>query len=151
MENLSKEEREKLHEQEKINLINREKNKKLTKKIIFLSLTLIIIGSLIYLGIVNAKKPGKYDNFAKCLTEKNIKEYGAFWCQNCAEQKKLFGKSFKYVNYIECDPRGDNAQSELCQQENITGYPTWSINNTKYPGIRSLEDLSELSDCNLNS
>ncbi|MEK6907306.1 MAG: hypothetical protein AABW45_02155 [Nanoarchaeota archaeon] len=151
MENLTKEEREKLHEQEKLNLINQEKNKKSRKKFLFIIITLAIVGGLVYIGVANSLKPGEYDDFAKCLTEKKVKEYGAFWCPNCAEQKKLFGKSFKYVDYIECDARGDNAQPELCQKEGITGYPTWEYNNTKYPGVRSLEELSEISGCSLNS
>ncbi len=151
MADLTKEEREKLNAQEKINLINKEKTRKLAKKIIFLSLTLIIIGSLIYVGVVNAKKPGKYDDFAKCLTEKNIKEYGAFWCPNCAKQKELFGKSFKYINYIECDARGDNAQPELCREKGITGYPSWEINENFLQGVQSLNKLSEESGCELNS
>lgn len=151
MENLTKEERERLHEQEKLNLINQEKSKKLRKKVIFYLIILIIIIGIAYFGISSSLKPGQYDDFAKCLTEKNVKEYGAFWCPKCAEQKKIFGKSFQYVTYIECDARGSNAQPELCQKEGITGYPTWKINNTFYPGVRSLEELSEKSGCNLNS
>ena len=151
MVDLTKEEREKIHEQEKINLINKEKTKKLTKKIIFLSLILIIISGLVYAGYYNSKKPGEYDDFAKCLTEKNIKEYGAFWCPNCAEQKKLFGKSFKYVDYIECDPRGNNARPELCKEKGITGYPTWEIDGNFLQGVQSLNKLSEESGCELNS
>lgn len=149
MENLTKEEREKLHEQEKLNLISKGKSKKLRKRILFYSITLIIIASLVYAGISSNLKPGEYDDFAKCLTEKNVKEYGAFWCSNCAEQKKLFGKSFEYVDYIECDARGNNAQPELCRQKGITGYPTWEIQNKLIPGVQPLEDLAQESGCNL--
>jgi hypothetical protein len=151
MENLIKEEREKINEQEKINLINKEKSKKLRKKVIFYLITFLLIISFIYIGVRNASKPGKYDDFAKCLTEEGFVEYGAFWCSNCAEQKKLFGKSFEFINYIECDPRGNNAKPELCQKEKITRYPTWIINNTKLEEVTSLERLAEKSGCILNS
>ena len=150
-ENLTKEEREKINEQEKLSLINKEKSRKSRKKILFYSIALIIIGGLIYYGIYTSAQPGKYDDFAKCLTENNVKEYGAFWCPKCAEQKKLFGKSFKYVTYIECDARGDNAQPELCQRNGIRGYPTWQIGNEFIQGVQTLETLSELTNCNLNS
>ena len=42
-----------------------------------------------------------YDAFAKCLTEKQIKMYGLYWCTHCAEQKEMFCESFKHVTYIE--------------------------------------------------
>jgi glutaredoxin len=83
------------------------------------------------------------------LTEKGIKESGACWCPNCANQKNLFGKSFKYVTYVECDARGTNAQPQLCKENNIKGYPTWIINGTFVEGTQSLEELSRLSDCNI--
>ena len=151
MENPTKEEREKLHEQEKLDLINKEKSRKTRRKILFYVILVIIAGGFTYYGVYTSTQPGKYDDFAKCLTENDVKEYGAFWCPNCAEQKKMFDKSFKYVTYIECDARGDNAQPELCGKKRITGYPTWEINNSFYPGVRSLEELSEISGCELNS
>lgn len=70
----------------------------------------------------------KYDSFAKCLTEKGVKMYGAYWCGHCANQKKAFGESFKYVNYIECaDENNRNIQLEVCVKAGIEGYPTWEF------------------------
>lgn len=60
--------------------------------------------------------PGEYDNFAKCLSEKDVKFYGAFWCPNCNDQKALFGKSNKYLNYIECSTADRSGQIELCKE-----------------------------------
>ena len=111
-------------------------------------LIIIILVSLIYFSNYNSKN---YDDFAKCLTSKDAKIFTVFWCSHCAEQKKLFGKSVKYLNDIECDSRGDNAQSELCQKEGITGYPTWKINGTLLPGVQPLERLAQYSGCELNS
>ena len=129
--------------------IKQEKNKKLIKKIFIYFIIIIIIAILIYIPVNNSKKPGKYDDFAKCLTEKGAKEYGAFWCPNCARQKELFGKSFKYVTYIECDARGSNPQPELCQEKKIKGYPTWEYNGTFIEGTQSLEELSNITGCAL--
>lgn len=88
--------------------------------------------------------PGSYDDFAKCLTEKNATMYGAEWCQSCKEQKMLFGKSFKYVNYVEC-PQNPG----LCKEKGIERYPTWIINGAKYLGVRSIETLSSFTGCSL--
>src|SRR3989338_9155618 len=91
-------------------------------------------------------KPGKYDDFAKCLTEKSFKMYGADWCPNCKKQKNIFGKSFKYVDYIEC-----TKQKEDCAQAEITGYPTWIYNEEKYIGVQSISRLSSVSECALSN
>lgn len=69
----------------------------------------------------------KYDSFAKCLTDKGVKMYGAYWCSHCQNQKKAFGDSFKYINYIECADPNIKGQLEVCQKEKIEGYPTWEF------------------------
>lgn len=91
-----------------------------------------------------------YDDFAKCLTDKGIKLYGAFWCHNCENQKKAFGESWKYINYIECStPDGQNQTSE-CALAGIKAYPTWEFSNGKrIEGFIQLDYLSQLSGCTL--
>ena len=128
----------------------RVKRKKIMKTSIGFGVLLIIIALIAIAVVKNAGGTGKYDEFAKCLTEKGFAEYGAYWCPHCAEQKKLFGKSFQYVNYVECDPRGGNANPGLCTLKGIEGYPTWITgDNEKLSGVQSLENLAELSGCEL--
>lgn len=91
--------------------------------------------------------PSEYDEFAQCLTEKGAVFYGAYWCHFCEQQKDMFGSSMKFVNYVECDPKGKNARPELCVENNIRGYPTWIIDGKSYSGVQSLEKLSELTSC----
>lgn len=72
--------------------------------------------------------------------------YGAFWCPYCNQQKKMFGEqAFRQINYIECDARGSNPRPDLCRKANITGFPTWEINGKQYRGMKSLQELAELS------
>jgi hypothetical protein len=94
--------------------------------------------------------PGKYDAFANCLTEKGVKMYGAYWCSHCKSQKELFGASFAFVSYVECDSNGKNAKPEECIAAGIRGYPTWEINAQLYPGEQPFEKLAELSGCLIN-
>jgi len=117
--------------------------KKTTIIIIVGILLISIIGYKITGGIIN-KGPGKYDDFAQCLTDNEIIMYGTDWCPHCKDQKKLFGNSFEFVHYIDCD-----WNKELCLNEGIRGYPTWKINGESYPGTQSLERLSQLSGCEL--
>jgi glutaredoxin len=105
--------------------------------------TVVILGGFL---AWNYLKPNDntYDNFAKCLSNKGIVMYGAKTCGHCSSQKKMFGDSFKYINYIECTD-----QLNLCQQNGITGVPAWIIDGVKYSGEQPLEKLSELSGCEL--
>jgi len=72
--------------------------------------------------------------------------YGAYWCPHCHTQQELFGKeAFTAITYIECDPRGKDAQPDLCKAANIKAYPTWEIRGKYYTGRQSLEKLALLS------
>ena len=95
--------------------------------------------------------PGEYDEFAKCLTEKGVTMYGVYWCPHCQNQKKLFGSSVKYINYVECDPRGDNANPDLCKEKGVTGYPMWELSDGSFAsGEQSLNSLASKSGCILS-
>lgn len=92
------------------------------------------------------------DTFAKCLTDKGAKMYGTFWCPHCAQVKKRFGSSFKYVDYVECDPRGDNQQADLCISMGIDKYATFVFpdNPSKenwLVGEPTFEELAAKSSC----
>ncbi|EAW33729.1 vitamin K epoxide reductase family protein [Lyngbya sp. PCC 8106] len=83
---------------------------------------------------------------ARHLQQLNAKEYGAYWCPHCQDQKQLFGKeAFAMIDYVECDPKGKNPRPQLCKEAGITGYPTWEIDGQFYPGTASLEKLADLS------
>jgi hypothetical protein len=106
-----------------------------------IAILIIVIAYSVY----KSSQPGKYDNFAKCLTEKNYVMYGTDWCIHCKAQKDMFGKSFKYINFVNCDLRRD-----ICNKEGIDGYPIWkSGNGTKYEGTQDLSKLAYVSNCAL--
>ena len=119
------------------------KIKKNHLKLLFI--LIILISSLLYFA---TKEDPYKTSVAQCLTEKNAEMYGAFWCGACAKQKEVFGNSFKHINNVECDPRGNNANPEKCQMNNIEAYPTWIINGEKIVGVKTIDELSILSECN---
>ncbi|TMA64433.1 MAG: vitamin K epoxide reductase family protein [Deltaproteobacteria bacterium] len=83
---------------------------------------------------------------AEHLSKTDAKFYGASWCPHCAEQKHLFGSSVKRVPYVECSPGGPQAPSApVCNEKNITNYPTWIINGQRYTGVQPLDALAQLS------
>lgn len=68
------------------------------------------------------------NTFAKCLTDAGMTFYGAYWCPHCQAQKELFGESMQYINYVECDAGGENAQPEVCTEAGVEYYPSWALN-----------------------
>jgi len=118
---------------------------KIKKRYIIFGVIIILSILLIYIGYKKQVSPGEYDDFTKCLTENNTTMYGTEWCPHCKSQKALFGKSFKYIEYIDCDRNKD-----ICLQNDVTGYPTWIIGNQSYPGEQSFYTLSKLTKCELN-
>ncbi|MBD2103259.1 hypothetical protein [Leptolyngbya sp. FACHB-261] len=80
------------------------------------------------------------------LKQMGAKMYGTFWCPYCQRQKELLGtEAVAQISYVECDPQGQNAQPNLCVKAGVSSYPTWEIQGQIYPGLRSLEELANLS------
>lgn len=84
------------------------------------------------------------EKLAKALNQMGAVMYGAYWCPHCKDQKALFGDALKYVNYVECDPAGENANPDECKAKGIDGYPTWIYQGQKYSGTQSLSKLAEI-------
>ena len=128
-------------------------------------LSILLITFLVVISACNSTPKQNYDKLANCLSEKNVKEYGAFWCPNCAQQEKNFGKSFQILKdkrvYVECDPRcetddlpiacrGIKGQPELCLQKSVDKYPTWEFpDGTIEVRVFELDELAQRSGCGL--
>ena len=117
---------------------------KMKKKYKILAVIIILSVLLLYMTYKKQVSASNYDDFAKCLTENNATMYGTEWCTHCKAQKALFGKSFKYVSYIDCDRNKD-----ICISMGVEGYPTWIIGNESYPGTQQIYTLSKLSKCEI--
>ncbi|WP_036488488.1 vitamin K epoxide reductase family protein [Myxosarcina sp. GI1] len=83
---------------------------------------------------------------AQHLTQQGAKMYGAYWCPHCQNQKQLFGKeASSQIDYVECDPSGEEPRPDLCQTAGIQGFPTWEIEGKLYQGEKTLAELANLS------
>ena len=108
----------------------------------------VIIG--IFLLVSANNKPGKLDEFARCLKDKGAVFYGTFWCPHCQNQKAMFGKSAKLLPYIECSTPDGQSQLAVCQEKKIEGYPTWEFaDSSRESGEVPLGRLSEKTGCPL--
>lgn len=96
-------------------------------------------------------KNHKYDSFAQCLTSKGTKMYGLYWCPHCADQKEMFGASFRKINYVECaikDKPGELVP--VCKAAGVKLFPSWQFGSeSPKEGVLSLEALSDKTGCSL--
>lgn len=91
--------------------------------------------------------PEKLEALAKCLTERSVKFYGAYWCSWCNRQKESFGEAAQYLPYIECADKETGEMTSQCQTEGISSFPTWEFEGEKALGFKEPEELAKLSGC----
>jgi hypothetical protein len=91
-----------------------------------------------------------YDAFAKCLASSQTKMYGLYWCPHCAEQKAMFGKSFRYVPYVECAIKGSHDLAPACKAAGVKLFPSWQFgSNPPIEGVFPMQELSDKTGCSL--
>jgi hypothetical protein len=124
-------------------------NQKWRRTAVYAALIAAAFGLAYYLG---HRSQHQHDAFARCLSDRGVKMYGAYWCPHCQEQKEKFAASFEYAPYIECGVKGDaHAQAQVCKDENVKHYPTWQFPPTgeRVERIFSLQELSDRTGCAL--
>lgn len=105
------------------------------------------IGTILFFAQRRSEEPLGLDSFAKCLSDKGIVMYGAYWCPHCQNQKAMFGEAFKFIRYVEC-----TQEPQRCIAAGIKAYPTWIFpGGVKRAGTQELEALAQLSACPLPS
>ncbi len=77
----------------------------------------------------------------ECIGEKSIL-YVQLGCSHCEEQEELFGDNLQYLNIIDCFYEYD-----LCQKAGVAGTPTWKIKGELYSGVKTVDELRELTGC----
>jgi uncharacterized membrane protein len=86
---------------------------------------------------------------AQHLESTGAKYYGAFWCTNCQEQRRLFGASAEHLPYVECSPDGRRANMAFsCVSNEIRVFPTWVIRERRYEEVLQPEQLARYSGFN---
>lgn len=122
---------------------------KISKSIWFLWIGTALIALGLLIGLWLWQKPqdvaGSLDGFAQCLSRQGVVMYGLESCPHCQSQKKLFGSSFRYINYIEC-----RVEPDKCLENEIQKVPAWIFPDGKrLEGEQDLESLSGASGCQL--
>jgi hypothetical protein len=119
-----------------------------TKKIVTYGVVVILLAAAFIAG--RHYKNHKYDSFAKCLSTKQAKMYGLYWCPHCIEQKEMFGDAFHYVPYQECAIKGSSEEVAVCKIAGVKMFPAWQFGHeAPKEGVLSLEALSDKTGCSL--
>ncbi|MDY6786219.1 MAG: hypothetical protein SW833_27345 [Cyanobacteriota bacterium] len=84
-------------------------------------------------------------SLAKHLSSIGAKMYSTASCEECQEQREKFGDAFTRATEVECRLDNSDSPSDVCQKAGVKTFPTWEVNGQLYPGIRSLEDLADVS------
>lgn len=124
--------------------MTKTKNRDKVVKIGMIVALVVLVLSFIFKPNVEAPPGMDVDAFANCLTEKGAVMYGTEWCGHCQNQKKMFGSSFQYIEFVDCDNEG-----QRCDAAGVRGYPTWVIGGESYPGEQSFNALSSATGCAL--
>ena len=87
---------------------------------------------------------------AKHLAKVGAKEYSAFWCPHCHEQKLIFGKEAAQIIEnenvkVECARESPKGKPQDCTAAGIKGFPTWVISGKSYSGVQNLDELAKVS------
>lgn len=124
-----------------------------TQKIIFVTAGILCAGILIF-AIFNSKdvipnngSNDKYNDFAKCVTDKGAILYTSNGCPHCLAQKNLLGAAIQYIKEIEC-----TSNPKMCVDAGISGVPTWIIGDKKIEGFDkdlTMKELSDITGCEL--
>lgn len=122
----------------------------MNKTIVIFIIIGMVVASLIGYSVWQSRQPGELDALATCLKDKGAVFYGAFWCGHCQNQKEMFGKSEKFLPYVECSTSDGRTQLQSCKDQKIDGYPTWEFaDGSRETGEVSLKTLSEKTGCQL--
>jgi uncharacterized membrane protein len=87
---------------------------------------------------------------AKHIVKSGAKEYTAFWCHHCHEQKLIFGKEAAEILHdnnikVECAGDSPKGKPQDCKAAKIAGFPTWVINGQQYSGVQNLNELAKVT------
>ncbi len=107
--------------------------------LIMILLIFLIIGTIV--AIESIKGAVEDTGALKCISE-NSKLIVSKTCDYCYSQKLMLGDSIKYFEIIDI-----GEHPEVWTKYNLRGVPTWIIDEEKYEGKRSVENLKEITGC----
>ena len=111
------------------------------KKNNWITITIILIVIILAFIAINRSHPDTTEDIAKCIGE-NAELYVQLGCPACKTQENIFGEDYEKLNVIDCF-----YEREKCIEKKIEVTPTWIIQEEQFKGIKSIDQLKELTGC----
>jgi len=127
-------------------------SKQKNRAVRIIAFAVIVIGIVLLMRMVSGagQTSEKYDLFAQCLSQKDVKLYSTFWCKDCQKQARKFDAGAKYLPVIECSTPDGKAVSQTCIDAGATTWPVWAFpDGSRLNGVQSLAALARKSGCTL--
>jgi|SRR3989344_2231818 len=104
-------------------------------------ITLIVIIGVIILAVYLVKRNSNSvsKETTLCIANNSV-IYTQLGCHACENQEEIFRNNYQYLNIVDCF-----YEKEKCKD--IERTPTWLINGEKYIGVKTIEELKELTGC----
>lgn len=105
---------------------------------------LIVVVVIVVVVLLNSGSDGNgnYDEeVMKCLSEKSVL-YVSKTCGHCAGQKLILGEYLDLFKVVDCTD-----EPEVCALNEINYVPTWEIDNQKYVGKKTIQELKDFAGC----
>ncbi len=112
-------------------------------KIVLIVLVAIVIGIIVLINFIQGNG-NEEEEVMNCIAD-NSMLIVLKTCSHCAQQKIILGDDLDKFKIIDA---GENP--EIVNQyftDGIIRVPSWIINEKTYSGVRSIEELKELTGC----
>lgn len=103
-------------------------------------LVLLIISSILTINYLKERADPEED-ILKCVAENSVLVVSKT-CSHCANQKIILGDSIKEFEIIDV-----SEHPEVWDEYNLIGVPAWIINDEIYYGVKEIEQLHDLVNC----
>ncbi len=96
-------------------------------------------------------RPGRYDEFARCIAGTGTQVYVKSWCDDCVAQLSLFGGSARLLPQVECSTSTGTIKKS-CTDLKIETFPTWQFAyGDAEESVLSLDEIAARTGCQLDT
>jgi cytochrome c biogenesis protein CcdA len=104
-----------------------------------LAVIILVIAGIFYWKTIGQETP--QEQLMNCIASKAVL-YSSKYCPHCQDQKAILGTYLGLFQNIDCL---DNPKK--CDEAGVDRYPTWKISGKLYSGIKSINELKQLTGC----
>lgn len=111
--------------------------------LILVGVIILIITAIVGISVLRKEDNGEIidSDILQCISGKSTL-YISKTCTHCARQKEILSECLDQLEVVDCTIEG-----KRCSENGITQVPTWVINDKKYAGLKTIDEIIELCGC----